>query len=42
MFAKQVATEVFLLIHCAHHDKDFVEHTLWDNLALGVAKLNDL
>lgn len=37
--ARSVATEVFLLIRCNPDLKRTVEDILWDNLAMGVAKL---
>lgn len=38
---RTITTEVFLMIHCNDTDKKMVEDILWDNLALGVAKLTD-
>lgn len=37
-----VTTEVFLLINCNDDEKNFVETILWDNLALGIAKLDNV
>ncbi|WP_163536257.1 hypothetical protein [Gracilibacillus sp. YIM 98692] len=34
-------TEVFLMIHCTDDQREMVEGILWDNMALGVAKLKD-
>ena len=34
-----VSTEVFLMIHCNDHEQKLVEDILWDNMALGVAKV---
>lgn len=40
--AKQsVTTEVFLMIQCTNNERKFVEDILWDNNALGVAKLEE-
>lgn len=39
---QNVTTEVFLLINCNDDEKTFVETILWDNLALGVAKLDNV
>ncbi|UOF90518.1 hypothetical protein LSG31_22115 [Fodinisporobacter ferrooxydans] len=39
MTKQSIATEVFLLIHCANDQRKLVEGILWDNMAIGVAKL---
>lgn len=36
---KSISTEVVLLVRCDEEEKKMVEQTLWDNLALGVGKL---
>ncbi len=35
-----IATEVFLLVHCSDEERYMVEDILWDNMSLGIAKLN--
>lgn len=37
--SKNISTEVFVLIHCSDDKKALIEDILWDNMALGVAKL---
>lgn len=39
---RDTATEVFLMIHCRQEQSKVVEDILWDNMSLGVAKLNQL
>ncbi len=36
-----ITTEVFLMIHCKDDQKNKIESILWDNMALGVAKLKE-
>jgi hypothetical protein len=38
--SKKISAEVFLMVHCQADQGSTIETILWDNLALGIAKLN--
>jgi hypothetical protein len=36
---RSIATEVFVMVNCSDDQRKMIEGILWDNMALGVAKL---